>query len=137
MTRSPGRTVPADAAIAGAVQPGGTASTRTDPTAETLPAARAEALRVAREQWRHAAITGSLWDIEQPEDFDARAGDPTDEQLRQGAIVSADPGEVADRIAAAVAIGFDRVYLHGIGTDQSAFLDRAERDLLPALRRAL
>ena len=26
------------------------------------------------------------------------------------------------------------MYLHGIGTDQSAFLDRAERDLLPALQ---
>ena len=45
--------------------------------------------------------------------------------------------ELADRIAALSALGFDRVYLHYIGTDQSAFLDRAEQDLLPALRRAL
>ena len=34
------------------------------------------------------------------------------------------------------ALGFDRVYLHGVGTDQTAFLERAERDLLPALRTA-
>ena len=42
------------------------------------------------------------------------------------------PSELADRIAELAALGFDRVYLHGIGTDQAAFLDRAERELLPA-----
>ena len=98
----------------------------------------AAAVAVARDQWRHSAISGvSLWDVEQPEDFDALAGDPSDEQLRSGALISHDAQELADRIAALVALGFDRVYLHGIGTDQSAFLARAERDLLPALRRAL
>ena len=98
----------------------------------------AAAVAVARDQWRHSAISGvSLWDVEQPEDFDALAGDPSDEQLRSGALISHDAQELADRIAALVALGFDRVYLHGIGTDQSAFLTRAERDLLPALRRAL
>jgi probable non-F420 flavinoid oxidoreductase len=96
------------------------------------------ALSVLREQWRHAAITGvSLWDVEQPEDFDALAGDPTDEQLRTGALLATDASELADRIAALAHVGFDRFYLHGVGTDQSAFLDRAERELLPALRRAL
>ncbi|MGZ8804705.1 MAG: TIGR03885 family FMN-dependent LLM class oxidoreductase [Microbacterium sp.] len=98
----------------------------------------AAALEIAREQWRHAAISDvSLWDIEQPEDFDALAGDPTDDRLRQGALLADDAEELADRIAALSALGFDRVYIHYIGTDQSTFLDRAERDLLPALRRAL
>ncbi len=79
----------------------------------------AAALEVAREQWRHSAISDvSLWDIEQPEDFDALAGDPTDDQLRQGALLADDAEELADRIAALAALGFDRVYLHGIGTDQ-------------------
>ena len=96
-----------------------------------------EALRVTREQWRHSAITESLWDIEQPEQFDALAGEPTDAQLRSGALVSSDADELAERIAALVGLGFDRVYVHGIGRDQGAFLDRAERDLLPALREAL
>ena len=95
------------------------------------------ALAVVREQWRHTAIPGSLWDIEQPEDFDALAGDPTDEQLHAGALVAHDPAELADRIAELAGLGFDRVYLHGIDPDQPSFLDRAERDLLPALRRAL
>jgi probable non-F420 flavinoid oxidoreductase len=97
----------------------------------------AAALAVVRQQWRHATIEGSLWDVEQPAEFDAMAGDPTDEELRRGALVSSDVDALAGRIAELVALGFDRVYLHGIGTDQAAFLDRAERELLPALRSAL
>lgn len=92
---------------------------------------------VLRDQWRHPVISGSLWDIEQPEEFDELAGDPTDEQLRRGAIASSDAAEVADRVAELVSTGFERVYLHGVGTDQTAFLDRAEKTLLPALRGAL
>ena len=95
------------------------------------------ALAVLREQWRHAVIPGSLWDVEQPEDFDTMAGDPDDDQLLNSALASDDASELADRVAELAGLGFDRVYLHGVGTDQSAFLDRAERDLLPALRRAL
>lgn len=96
-----------------------------------------EALAVLRSQWRHAVIQSSLWDIEQPEDFDALAGTPSDEQLSNGALISHDASALAERIATLARLGFDRVYLHGIGTDQAAFLDRAERDLLPAVRRAL
>ncbi|MDN3494906.1 TIGR03885 family FMN-dependent LLM class oxidoreductase [Planococcus sp. APC 4015] len=95
-----------------------------------------QALDVVRRQWRHSAIAGSLWDIEQPEDFDELAGDPSDSDLRRGALVSDDPEALADRIAGLAAIGFDRVYLHGVDTDQVGFLRRAERSLLPALRRA-
>ena len=95
------------------------------------------ALEVLREQWRHAVIPRSLWDIEQPEEFDALAGDPDDDKLLKGALASDDASELADRIAELAGLGFDRVYLHGVGTDQSAFLARAERDLLPALRRVL
>lgn len=98
----------------------------------------AEALAVVRDQWRQSVIQGvSMWDIEQPEDFDALAGDPADADLHRGVLVSTDAGELADRIAALVRIGFDRVYLHGISADQPAFIARAERELLPALRSAL
>ncbi len=97
----------------------------------------AAALAVVRQQWRHATIEGSLWDVEQPSEFDAMAGDPTDDELRRGALVASDVGALADDIAELVGLGFDRVYVHGISADQESFLDRAERDLLPALRSAL
>jgi alkanesulfonate monooxygenase SsuD/methylene tetrahydromethanopterin reductase-like flavin-dependent oxidoreductase (luciferase family) len=95
------------------------------------------ALDDVRDQWRHSVIPQSLWDIEQPEDFDALAGDPTDDQLRAGALVSDDPAALAKRIADLVELGFDRVYIHGIAVDQQDFLRRAEHDLLPALRSVL
>lgn len=95
------------------------------------------ALASVRQQWRHTVITGSLWDIEQPEDFDALAGEPSDDQLRRGALVSDDATELAERIADLVGLGFDRVYIHGISNDQDTFVSRAEHDLLPALRRLL
>lgn len=94
-----------------------------------------EALAVARDQWRHCVIDASLWDIEQPEDFDALAADPSDDDLRAGVLIADDATELAARIAHLAALGFDRVYLHGVGKDQERFLSRAENDLLPALRR--
>lgn len=94
------------------------------------------ALEVVRRQWRHSAIPGSLWDVEQPEDFDALAGAPDEDALRRGALVADDAGLLAERIAGLAAIGFDRVYLHDVDTDQDDFLRRAEDELLPALRRA-
>lgn len=102
-----------------------------------LESSEEEAVRVLREQWRHASIAGSLWDIEQPEDFDRLAGDPSDAQLRRSALVADDASALADRIAQLAAIGFDRVYLHGVGVDQEAFLARCESALLPALRRLM
>lgn len=95
------------------------------------------ALAVVRDQWRHSVIRESLWDIEQPEDFDALAGDPTDDELRGGALLGSDGVQMAERIAALVRLGFDRVYIHSIGPDQATFLERARRELVPALRRAL
>lgn len=104
----------------------------------SLEGTETDALAAVRDQWRQSAIQGvSMWDIEQPEDFDALAGDPSDEDLHRGALLATDAGELAERIADLVKIGFDRVYLHQIGRDQQTFLDRSERELLPALRGLL
>jgi len=98
----------------------------------------AEALAVAREQWRQVGIHRvSMWDIEQPEDFDALAGEPSDDDLRRGVLVSADAGELADRIAELAGLGFERVYVHGVTADQARFVARARDELLPALRARL
>lgn len=98
----------------------------------------AEALALARDQWRNAAVTGhSPWDIEQPEHFDALAGDPDEDALRRAVLISPDLDELAERIAALARIGFDRVYLHHVGQDQAPFLDAAESRLLPRLRELL
>ena len=98
----------------------------------------AEALAIAQSQWRHGVLTPPLtWDLAQPEDFAAAVGDVDETALRSAVLVDHDAGSLADRIAELVRIGFDRVYLHHVGAEQSGFLAAAETDLLPALKERL
>lgn len=98
----------------------------------------AAALALAEDQWPNGLIgPPRAWDFDQPEDFDAAVADPDETQLREAVLIDADASSLAERIAELVRLGFDRVYLHHVGKDQTAFLDRAEAELLPALRRAL
>jgi len=100
----------------------------------SLGSSRAEALEVAADQWRQATVPADLmWDISQPEDYD-RLADPTDlEAIERGVLVGTDEREMAQRLAALATVGADRLYLHDVGKDQSAFLARAG-DLLEAIR---
>ncbi|MGP3534779.1 TIGR03885 family FMN-dependent LLM class oxidoreductase [Microbacterium sp. RD1] len=98
----------------------------------------AEAVAIARDQWRNGAMSGaSPWDIEQPEHFDALAGEPDDDALRKALLISADLDELAERIAEHARLGFDRVYLHHVSKDQAPFLRVARETLLPRLRELL
>ncbi|MCR2784541.1 MULTISPECIES: TIGR03885 family FMN-dependent LLM class oxidoreductase [unclassified Microbacterium] len=98
----------------------------------------AEALSIARDQWSHAMLSPpTIWDLEQPEDFDAAAGDPSDQQMRDALLVSSDLDELAGRIAEHARLGFDRIYLHHVGQDQAPFLAAARDRLLPRLKELL
>lgn len=103
-----------------------------------LSATEDEALGVAADQWRQGTVPGDvMWDLEQPEDFD-RLADPGDEKaLRKAVLVGAGAGAMAERLAEVSRCGFDEVFLHHVGLDQSAFLGRARDELLPALREAV
>lgn len=95
-----------------------------------------EAMATAREQWSHSTAPAELmWDVEQPEEFEALA-DPTDENLRRSVIITDSTQELAERIAE-LARGVDEVYLHHVGRAQSPFLHRCGAELLPALRGLL
>ncbi|MDW4571189.1 TIGR03885 family FMN-dependent LLM class oxidoreductase [Microbacterium sp. M3] len=95
-----------------------------------------DGLQIAREQWPQATVPPQLmWEIAQPEEFD-RLADPTDRQaLERGVLISADDDETAEKLAALAAVGADELYLHEVGTDQSAFLARAGGGLLDLVRR--
>jgi probable non-F420 flavinoid oxidoreductase len=98
----------------------------------------AEAVAIARDQWRQGVVSEpSPWDIEQPEQFDALAGEPDDDALRKAVLISADLDELAARIAEHARAGFDRVYLHHVGQDQAPFIAVARERLLPRLRELL
>lgn len=97
----------------------------------------AAALALAKDQWPNGLVgPPRAWDFEQPEDFDAAAANPDEDELRRAVLIDADASALAQRIADLVAIGFDRVYLHHVGRDQESFLSRAADELLPALRRS-
>ncbi len=98
----------------------------------------AEAFAIAREQWTNGLLSPSeTWDLEQPEDFEAAVAGLDKNDLRKAVLVEHDATALAGRIADLVEIGFDRVYLHHVGTEQSYFLAAAESELIPALKERL
>jgi len=98
----------------------------------------AAAFAIARDQWTNGLLTPpTTWDLEQPEDFEAAVTGLDPENLRQSVLIDHDASSLADRIADLVGIGFDRVYVHHVGTEQSYFLDACASDLIPALKERL
>lgn len=96
------------------------------------------AFAIAREQWRNGLLAPPVtWDLEQPEDFEAALVGLDEDELRTAVLVDHDAVAVAGRIADLIEIGFDRVYLHHVGTEQSRYLDAAASDLIPALKERL
>lgn len=95
------------------------------------------AMAVVRDQWRHGVVEPPLtWEIATPDEFEALAANPNDELLRDEVIVSTDLDDLVGRIAALLATGVDRVYLHEISKDQTSFLRDLAPELLTRLRAA-
>ncbi|WP_091227228.1 TIGR03885 family FMN-dependent LLM class oxidoreductase [Microbacterium sp. 3J1] len=96
------------------------------------------AFAIARDQWMNGLLAPPVtWDLEQPEDFEAAVAGLDPQRLRKAVLIDHDPASLAERIAELVEIGFDRVYLHHVGAEQSRFLDTAASDLIPALKERL
>jgi probable non-F420 flavinoid oxidoreductase len=97
-----------------------------------------ESLAMARRAWRNGAVTPpESWDIPLPQQFAQRAEGVTDDELRAGIIVSADPSVHRDRIAELADAGFEEVMLHQVGSapgEQEAFIDVFGESVLPELR---
>lgn len=98
----------------------------------------ADALDMARRAWRNGTVGApECWDIPTPEQFAQRAAGATDDQLRSGMLISADPSVLRDRIAELTDAGFDDVMLHQVGSaegEQEAFIDTFGERVLPELR---
>jgi coenzyme F420-dependent glucose-6-phosphate dehydrogenase len=63
-----------------------------------------------------------------------RLADADDVHPESRFIVSADPDEVVERIAAYVELGFRHLVVHGPGPDQAGFIRRFAADVIPRLR---
>ena len=57
------------------------------------------------------------------------------EEVRGAVRVSPDLGEHRDWIAEYAALGFDEIYLHHVGQEQSAFIEAFGETVLPELRK--
>ncbi|MFS0867085.1 TIGR03885 family FMN-dependent LLM class oxidoreductase [Microbacterium sp. 179-B 1A2 NHS] len=96
-----------------------------------------DALTIARDHWQSNLVPApEVWDIEQPEDFERRTADATEEQLRAAVWISSDLGRHAERIAELTAAGLDELYLHQVGTEQHPFIDAFGEHVLPQLKGA-
>ncbi|RJL35998.1 TIGR03885 family FMN-dependent LLM class oxidoreductase [Bailinhaonella thermotolerans] len=93
-----------------------------------------EALAIAHHQWRSNVFPPPVcWDVETAEVFDAISEHVTPQAVAKAVYVSADPGRHAAWLAELAALGFDEVYLHHVGREQSAFIDAFGEKVLPRL----
>lgn len=94
-----------------------------------------EARAIAHEQWRSGLVPAPLaWELDTPQAFDERTADATPEDVAQTVQVSADPARHLAKLAELAELGFDRIYLHHVGTEQDAFIDTFGEHVLPALK---
>lgn len=93
-----------------------------------------EARRTALESWPNSGLPGNVpWETKTTELFDAAVGLVRPEDI-DSIVCGPDPAPFVQSIERFAEAGFDHVWLHQVGTEQDAFLDFAERELLPKLR---
>ena len=94
-----------------------------------------EALAIAHDQWRTGVLPGpAIWEIDRPDAFDAATADATPDDVARTVQVSSDPARHLERLSGLVDVGFDRIFLHHVGTEQDAFIDAFGEHVVPALK---
>ncbi|MCH1881535.1 TIGR03885 family FMN-dependent LLM class oxidoreductase [Agrococcus sp. ARC_14] len=97
-----------------------------------------DALAIALDQWAYGTLgPPATWDIATPAEFDRRSVDVDEEAIRRAVTISSDLAVHVARVAEILDAGYDAVYLHHVGQEQSAFIDAFGERVLPALDRTL
>lgn len=97
-------------------------------------ATMAEAQASALAQWRTNVFPSSvLAELRMPEHFDAIAEPVGPETLRESIRISPDLAQHCAWLEEDIALGFDEIYLHNVGANQSAFIEAFGAHVLPAL----
>jgi G6PDH family F420-dependent oxidoreductase len=93
-----------------------------------------ECTRTAHRLWRSSGLPGPLGqELRLPEDFDSASKLVTPDALAREIVCGPDPERIAELVRKYVDAGFDRVFLHQIGSDQRAFLDFFQHTLISVL----
>jgi probable non-F420 flavinoid oxidoreductase len=94
------------------------------------------ALKIAFDQWRTNVFEPPLcWDIATVEEFDQAAKHVRPEDMHGSVLISADPARFTGWLREAADVGFDEIYIHHVGQEQTAFLDCFGDHVLPELSR--
>ncbi|WIV68458.1 TIGR03557 family F420-dependent LLM class oxidoreductase [Natrialbaceae archaeon AArc-T1-2] len=93
-----------------------------------------EAVDTAYEHWPNTALPGELsQQLPTPAHFEQAIEMVDREDIAAGSTVtSPDPEDHRERIREAIDVGYDYVYVHQIGPDQSSFFECYETDVVPA-----
>ncbi|TDU83638.1 putative non-F420 flavinoid oxidoreductase [Kribbella voronezhensis] len=92
------------------------------------------ALRIAHDQWRTNVFAPPLcWDVDSADAFDQAAEHVPPEAMRQAVRVSSEPAQHAEWLNAYAGLGFDAIFLHHVGREQSEFIDVFGEKVLPQL----
>ena len=95
------------------------------------------AKELALEHWGNAAVPGQLGqELAIPAYFEQAIQLVTTDEIARSVVCGPDPEGYHTQIRQFVDAGFTHLYVHQIGPDQTAFIDFAERELLPAYRGA-
>jgi G6PDH family F420-dependent oxidoreductase len=90
----------------------------------------AEARKTAFRIWPNAAVTGELaQELPTPAHFEQASQMVTEDQVAEAVICGPDAQRYLDKIEEYVAAGFDHVYMHQVGPDQSGFIDFYGREI--------
>ena len=90
---------------------------------------------VAYEQWRTNTFPPPVcWDLDSAEAFDITSEHIPASAVRGAVRVSADLGQHAAWLQEYLDLGFEELYLHHVGQQQSAFIDAFGEHVLPQLR---
>jgi probable non-F420 flavinoid oxidoreductase len=93
-----------------------------------------QAEAIAHDQWRANVFPPpAIWDIDTPEVFGQVSAHVPISAVRRSVQVSADLQRHADWLHQYLELGFNELYLHHVGQDQTQFLDRFGAHVLPQL----
>lgn len=94
-----------------------------------------QAEATAFEQWRSNVFPPPVcWDLATPEHFDVASSHVRPDDVADAVRISADLGQHAAWLAEYVDLGFDEIYVHHVGQEQTAFVDAFGEHVLPELR---
>ncbi|WP_246486356.1 hypothetical protein [Kribbella qitaiheensis] len=92
------------------------------------------ALELAHDQWRTNVFAPPFcWDTDTAEAFDQAAEHVPPDGIHQAVRVSSDPAQHAEWLNSYAELGFDAIYLHHVGREQSEFIDVFGEKVLPQL----